>query len=388
MIPRPSFLVVAVLAASSSAAEPALDWKAVADKIVERLAPQKGERIVSFCDPSQFQKLLPHLSAALERAGATDLGCLEIEAPPRPSDWGVEVPPETSARDTYRAMFADLDAAIALPGAFPVHAPYAALQDLLRREPKRMIHFHWDGAGGSALAVPGGKAPASEVMDALYQRALLEMDYDAVAAAQRRLTSAMRDGEIHVTTPQGTDLRFRIGDRPVTFQDGDASAARARRGVVLIDREIELPCGAIRVAPIEASVRGTIVFPAGQWSSKPAGPVTMQFESGRIVDYSTDVGLAAVEAEIESVPVEGRYFREFALGFNPLLAVPEKDPWIPYYGYGAGVVRLSLGDNSELGGKVTGGYVRWNFFVDASVTIDGRVWVEAGRLLDESRPAQ
>ena len=78
----------------------------------------------------------------------------------------------------------------------------------------------------------------------------------------------------------------------------------------------------------------------------------------------------------------GRAFREFALGFNPLLAIPEEgDPWIPYYGYGAGVVRLSLGDNSELGGAVGGGYVRWNFFTDATVTVAGDVWVEGGRLV-------
>ena len=68
------------------------------------------------------------------------------------------------------------------------------------------------------------------------------------------------------------------------------------------------------------------------------------------------------------------------LGFNPLLAVPERSPWIPYYGYGAGVVRLSLGDNSELGGTVGGGYVRWNFFTDLTVTVDGQVWVKDGRL--------
>ena len=114
----------------------------------------------------------------------------------------------------------------------------------------------------------------------------------------------------------------------------------------------------------------------------------MQFEAGRIVDYSTDMGLDAVKSEIESVPVEGRYFRELALGSTRCSPSPERDPWIPYYGYGAGVIRLSLGDNSELGGKVSGGYVRWNFFVDATVTIDGRVWVDAGQLLDESRPAQ
>ena len=55
--------------------------------------------------------------------------------------------------------------------------------------------------------------------------------------------------------------------------------------------------------------------------------------------------------------------------------------WIPYYGYGDGVVRLSLGDNSELGGDVTGGYVRWNFFVDTTVTVAGEVWVRDGKLV-------
>jgi hypothetical protein len=38
-------------------------------------------------------------------------------------------------------------------------------------------------------------------------------------------------------------------------------------------------------------------------------------------------------------------------------------------------------DNTELGGTVGGGYVRWNFFVDATVTVDGEIWVEGGRLL-------
>jgi hypothetical protein len=86
------------------------------------------------------------------------------------------------------------------------------------------------------------------------------------------------------------------------------------------------------------------------------------------------------EREMQSAGDAGRSFREFALGLNPLLAVPDERPWIPYYGYGAGVVRLSLGDNSELGGKVTGGYVRWNFFTDATVVVNGETWVSNGKL--------
>ena len=77
----------------------------------------------------------------------------------------------------------------------------------------------------------------------------------------------------------------------------------------------------------------------------------------------------------------GRRFREFALGFNPMLAVPDRRPWIPYYGYGAGVVRLSLGDNTELGGTISGGYVRWNFFTDVTVAAGDTVWVRDGKLV-------
>ena len=107
----------------------------------------------------------------------------------------------------------------------------------------------------------------------------------------------------------------------------------------------------------------------------------LRFEKGRVVDVDAATGRDAVEAEMRGAGEAGGAFREFALGFNSNLMVPERSPWIPYYGYGAGVVRLSLGDNSELGGNVSGGYVRWNFFTDATVTIDGEVWVEAGRLV-------
>ena len=86
-------------------------------------------------------------------------------------------------------------------------------------------------------------------------------------------------------------------------------------------------------------------------------------------------------AELARAGDAGRSFREFALGLNPLLAIPDRGtPWIPYYGYGSGVVRLSLGNNIELGGSVAGDYVRWNFFTDATVTVGRDVWVRDGRL--------
>ena len=110
--------------------------------------------------------------------------------------------------------------------------------------------------------------------------------------------------------------------------------------------------------------------------------LVLTIEEGRVVGVTADSGVDAVRAELDAAGDAGYAFREFALGLNPLLAIPDTEPrWIPYYGYGGGVVRLSLGDNTELGGAVGGGYVRWNFFTDATVTVGNDTWVEGGRLV-------
>ncbi len=45
---------------------------------------------------------------------------------------------------------------------------------------------------------------------------------------------------------------------------------------------------------------------------------------------------------------------------------------------------MSLGDNSELGGAVKGGGVRWLFFPDATVIAHGEPLVDRGRLVSRT----
>jgi hypothetical protein len=128
-------------------------------------------------------------------------------------------------------MFRDVDAAIMMPGATPAHPAYAAMQDWLKDDltehrGRRTIHFHWV-ENGSAYAIAGQPLPIRPAIDALYQRALLQTDYRALADVERRFAAALRTGEVRITSAAGTDLRFRAGDRPVNLQDGDASQTRA-----------------------------------------------------------------------------------------------------------------------------------------------------------------
>jgi hypothetical protein len=377
-------VIATVVSVAPAAAQPRLtmDWQAMAERLVAQLDPQPGERILLLARPGNFDEILPHVRYALMEAGAVDLGVTDVIEEPFPEAWDAEVLRRgyADARAAYKEMFRDIDGAIMMPGARPEHPAYGALQDWLHEGVGRTIHFHWT-QNGSAFPIPGQPIPGQTAIDASYQRALLDTDYSALAAKQREFVEAMRNTDVRVTSPIGTDISFRIGERPVNVQDGDASKAHTDQGTILIDREIELPAGSIRVAPLEETVRGVIAFPYSQWDGRPVEGLRITFERGRIVDVTADNGLDAAQAEIDGAPSIARAFREFALGFNPLLAVPERSPWIPYYGYGDGVVRLSLGDNSELGGTVTGGYVRWNFFTDTTVMLGDDVWVRDGRLI-------
>jgi leucyl aminopeptidase (aminopeptidase T) len=390
---RSPFIIAPFVFAATLVAQPrlTLDHAAIAKRLVQQLALKPGERVLSIAHPGTFDDLLPYIRYEVMRAGGIDLGVVDVLREPVPETFDAAVLQKGAreARSHYKAMFRDVDAAIMMPGATTSHPAYLAMQDWLKddltaRRGRRTIHFHWI-ENGSAYPIAGQPLPSRPEMDGLYQRALLQTDYQALAGIERRFAAALKTGDVHITSPAGTDLRFRGGGRPANLQDGDASAARTAQGTVLVDHEIELPAGVVRVAPIEETVEGVIAFPPSQWDGRPVEGLRLRFAKGRVADIAAVSGKESVEAEMRRAGEPGRAFREIGVGFNPLLAVPERTPWIPYYGYGAGVVRLSLGDNTELGGAVAAApgrpaYVRWNFFTDLTVTVGNTIWIQNGKL--------
>lgn len=384
---------VGLLAAGACAPEPAevaeaetegvLDFPAIAAAMLDRAALQPGERVLLLGQPgTRWDAVLPLLSAGIQEAGAAYLGAVDIFGAPLPGAesaefaTGLGLDPEGWGR-----VLAGVDLAIKLPGAIPSPAVdydvYRALQDVLRGDRGRTVHFHWAGATSFGMV----ELPVDANVDVVYQTALLETDYEALAATLTAFEAALRAGVARVTTPAGTDISFEVADRPVTRQDGDASAARMVEARNLIDREVELPAGAARVSPVLETVEGRIAFPPAQWGGSAVEGLVLSFLGGRVVDVEAERGREGVIAELDAAGDAGRTFRELAVGFNPFLAIPDGEEWIPYYGYGGGVVRLSLGDNTELGGAVGGGYVRWNFFTDATVMVGEEVWVRDGVLV-------
>ena len=362
---------------------PGVDFGAIAAMLVERMDLQPGERVLLVGrGGGRWDSVVPLLREGIAAAGGVDLGAVDVRgavlAGAQPTEFAAAL---GSGPEGWGEALGGVDVAVKLPGAVPDPAVatdvYRTLQDVLRGGRGRTVHFHWAGKTSFEME----ELPMDARSDRVYQTALLDTDYPALVERLAAFEAALRRGAVRVTTPSGTDIGFEVGDRPVTRQDGDASAARAALARNLIDREVELPAGAARVSPLLETVEGGIAFPPAMWGGERVEGLVLRFERGRVVEVEAASGRDGVLAEMEAGGEAASTFRELAVGLNPLLAIPEGEDWIPYYGYGGGVVRLSLGDNTELGGSVGGGYVRWNFFTDATVTVDGEEWVRDGRLV-------
>jgi hypothetical protein len=351
--------------ATSLRADASIPYDRLAARIVQSLKVEKGERVLLRYDPKTLAPLEAPLRARLLARGAS---VETLNYGPAP-----DLAERLARTDIYIWLPAGDDA--------PTDAAQRELlATWLDQGRGRQIHFHWSGGTVDRDGLP---AVHSAAFDEIYVDAL-DIDYRRLAARQERAIRRLRSGEVRVTTPDGVDLRFELGDRPFNRQDGDASKARMAWARVRVDREIELPAGVVRVAPLEATVRGVIVVPAARFGADKATGIRLEIDKGLVTRATATTGDAALQAFLQSAP-GATQFRELGIGFNPRLVTPAGSPLLPYYGYGNAVVRLSLGDNTEIGGAVRGGGTRWFFFPNATITAGGSPLVTNGRLADGIR---
>jgi hypothetical protein len=352
---------VAAVALTAGAAPDPIPYDILAARIVTALKPAAGERVLLRFDPKALGALEPVVRKQLEAAGATVESLRYGPAP--------DLAARLERTDIY----------VWLPAVSDADTPAdqrALLARWLDEGRGRQIHFHWQGGTREEDGLEGLHSAA---YDRVYVDAL-DIDYAKLAADQARVIALLQSGDVHITSPPGTDLHFLVGDRPFNRQDGDGTKARAAQARVRVDREVELPAGVIRVAPIESSVSGVIVIPSARFDGVRVTGIRLELDRGRVIRSSAKAEEAALKRFLDSAPGASQ-FREFGLGFNPKLVVPRGESSLPYYGYGAGVVRLSLGDSTEIGGAVRGGGTRWLFFPQTTITAGATTIVRDGHLV-------
>ena len=341
--------------------KPEQPYSQMSTRIITALSLSSDEKIILRFDPKTMPQLERELSRSLKRMG------LSVQSL------------RYGNIDNFKVELEKADVYIWLPAgpqAITNTEQRQALAQWLDAGRGRQIHFHW---GDGTRATDSMNGVHSEAYDEVYLNAL-NIDYQSLDQKMDRAIELFRSGTIRVTTPAGTDLQFQVGNRPFCKQNGDASKERMKTARVRIDREIELPAGALRVAPLEETVNGIVVIRSARINDVEINGIRLEFERGKIKSISSENDQTTLRNYITTNSGLD-LFREFALGFNPKLVIPKDEKWIPYYGYGAGVVRLSLGDNLELGGNARGSNVRWFFFTEATVRVDQKITVNNGELV-------
>jgi leucyl aminopeptidase (aminopeptidase T) len=209
----------------------------------------------------------------------------------------------------------------------------------------------------------------------MYEQALAA-DYQAIAQHGRAVQQALEGArQVHITTPEGTDLTFSVRDRPIILDAG--MVAPGSRGL-LAARTGQMPGGAIRMAPVEASVNGKIRAPSDQ-CEKPVKDEQIDVRGG----MPANVRAATDEACVQNALKHAGRFGWVEIGLNPALRVTDPHASITsaLLDLGAGAVTVNFGTNQELGGENKTASGGWLIGLPrATVEADGKVVVRNGQL--------
>jgi len=187
-------------------------------------------------------------------------------------------------------------------------------------------------------------------------------DYHEVARRERNMVSLLGgEEEVHITSPWGTDLTFRLDRRSFGVSDGLASKEKAEKGMVTF-----LPAGAIEVSASEESAEGRVVYdvPVRVGSQVVVG-LTLQIKNGQIMEFAAQEHKDVFGHYLEEGKGDINRFAFFGFGLNPNLrhGFTQDDKVL-------GGVTVGFEDNEDKGGKnKADGHEFWASMTKATVTI-------------------
>ena len=374
----------AAAAPAAPATLPPIDAERIAARIVSSLRPSAGERAILVHDPLYYPELAGAIQAGLRAAGANPVVLLTFDPPAIVRAEATGAIPSAGIEERTVAFLRPLFDQAAMFLWLPVReiSSDTRWERLVAGSRARGIHFHW------ILPLEGHAPDEVAALSRLYERAILETDYPALSREQDRLIAALRGRSLRITDARGTDLRLRVPeDAWFHKNDGDMSPARGAAARCARDREMEFPAGALRFIPDVASTEGRLVVttPVPRTAASPpeADTITLEFERGRATRRRAARDDAAFARMWEGFGGDIDRVGEIVVGTSPLLAGTLPSGTLPYYGYGDGHVRVSMGDNWESGGanRSPSGRPLWLFLDKPTLASDGRALVKDGRLV-------
>lgn len=207
----------------------------------------------------------------------------------------------------------------------------------------------------------------------------VNIDYSELQARGEQVKAALATGnEVHVTNPNGTDLRVRVQGRPVLVSDGIISAEDIEQGGAAVS--VYLPAGEVYTTPVPGTAEGKVVQTRTFFRGKQVDNLTLTFAGGKATAMTgSGPGYAGLKAEYDAVDDARKDLFAFVdLGINPKVTLPADSTigtWVP-----AGTVTVGTGVNTWAGGDNSVPYGLTVYLPGSKVMLDGKAIVENGVL--------
>jgi leucyl aminopeptidase (aminopeptidase T) len=343
------------------------DHARLADIIVNRsLQVSRGECVIVYGDPEFDPGIAAPLRAAITQAGGI---VQDIVAPNIARDSQLSPAQLEERFAKWQQTFARCQAAIWLPSDLKA-ASDRPFERLVESSHVRSIHYHWfltDDAKESAQ------------LEQMYAAAI-DVPPAVIGARIAVIEHALRGKRARITAPNGTDLTLTVPVEAWFHRNtGDASKRKVSDARSIRDREEELPASVLRTTDIR-DASGTFV---GHVSFDTRSPIVRATIANGIVTKlesvrDADEAVAAWNAATGNKAALG----ELVISTNTALRATLPSGFMPYYGYGAGIVRLAIGDNWESGGvnRSSNGELLM-FLPNADLSANGRALIQNGNLV-------
>lgn len=347
----------------------------LARRIVAGLNVQPGE-LIQVRDHVDRPDVLFEVILAIDVAGATPI--IDHQSPAYLNRWLAGATPDAIAQGARqrRRVLEQVDRVVSLSGGVPdfsLAAPdvLAAWQqmdaELTAIEEARRLPI-------LVVAVPNGPRAArlGMTLDALEAHVMpaLLLDVHASRTLIARAQEAIAGSHIAISTGDGCELHLQQGDRHWHGDDGVIDDADRRRQTIVSN----LPAGSVYTTVMEELTHGALFLPKAPGATN----VTLHFDAGRIVDIEAAEGAGALAAWLDRHSGEPRRVSHIGVGLNRHLRSPIG--WTLVDEHIGGALFLTLGENRYMGGQNASSLNHDFALVGASLAVDGRAIVRAGKL--------
>jgi aminopeptidase len=367
-------------------------WDDLAGRIVNETAGVRAGNVVLVRGGKHTLPLMEQIAAELHKIGAHPMMVVE-------SDVALKAllyeKPETNLADYPEhivKLLSAIDYEINLPltengseiykGVDPKRfALLGSTSDKLMNELSESSH-----SSDIIIGFPSEQAAEASGIDfAQYEKmhwAAMNVDYRQIAAQGQKIKSLLKGAKlVRITTKEGTNITFSMGDRQVFSDDGILSDEE-RSSKIMFARFASLPGGWMDFAPLESSVNGTVVVPRMRCNFEPMSNASFVIRNGVMESFKAETGESCFTERMAPHSGNKNAVSVFTLGLNPEMKVIQQGETDFRPNTAAGFITMSIGgNNSQYNGIVnaTGGY---NFpLVNPTLEIDGKVVVKDGKLM-------